>query len=336
MAMSISASNIFDHFFYHGNGKAPITIDCPLRLTNANLVLGRGASELCSPLYSRRFGVRALDNGRNFPRREGDFDKEKIMSRSHEEEAPYRILPDGSKVYLDELDILALLDPPKYLVPLDKRAFNLAAYFWKKIGDIPQERRYRLLHMLQPKHISRVWEFAGRRYNGESADKNNAASMLPSIKNELLLPEFWTGQINGVPWPIGWMSRFKKAFFLGKDGNVYGQVLPGGFLVRNIANYFSPLYFLVRNASEVVATEEPCDLACEFGEGQVHLLDLPAHFPKPAKHPGPFNDQLVVYIRSAGPGVLVGQAWQEGRELEQVPKKFLGELLLIKDYAITK
>jgi len=51
-----------------------------------------------------------------------------------------------------------------------------------------------------------------------------------------------------------------------------------------------------------------------------------------AKHPYPFNDQFVVYVRSLGPGVSVGQAWQEGTKLEQVPRKLCGEILMVKDY----
>ena len=49
------------------------------------------------------------------------------------------------------------------------------------------------------------------------------------------------------------------------------------------------------------------------------------------KHPYPFNDQLVVYIRRLGPGVSVGQAWQEGNVLEQVPRKLCSEILMVKD-----
>lgn len=52
-----------------------------------------------------------------------------------------------------------------------------------------------------------------------------------------------------------------------------------------------------------------------------------------AKHLYPFNDQVVVYVRYLGPGVLVGQAWQEGKVLEQVPRKLCAEILMIKDYS---
>lgn len=51
-----------------------------------------------------------------------------------------------------------------------------------------------------------------------------------------------------------------------------------------------------------------------------------------AKHPWPFNDQVVMYIRHVGPGVMVGQAWQEGKALQQVPKKLCSEILMVKDY----
>lgn len=54
-----------------------------------------------------------------------------------------------------------------------------------------------------------------------------------------------------------------------------------------------------------------------------------------AEHPGPFNDHLVIYLRHAGPGVVVGQAWQEGKDLERVPKKLFGEILMVKDFYAT-
>lgn len=51
------------------------------------------------------------------------------------------------------------------------------------------------------------------------------------------------------------------------------------------------------------------------------------------KHPYPFSDQVVIYIRHIGHGVLVGQAWQEGIKLDQVPRKLCGEILMVKEYA---
>lgn len=336
MATSFSFSNMIDHFHYLGNETSHNPAACLCQKTTAKAVLGHGTRKLPKPLNVRRIAVWALHN--DF-RREGNFSKEIGMNRPQEdeqEEKPYRILSDGTKVYLDELDILTVLEPPKYLVPLNRATFNLAAYLWKKIGDIPEERRHHLFHLLRPEHISRFWEIAGVRYKDTSTNTDSGVAMLLPLESKSLTIEYWSGKINEVPWPIGWMNRFKMAFFRGNDGCIYGRVLPGGFFVRSIANGFSPLYFVVRNDNEVLATEEPCDLTFEFGDGQLQLLDLPPSFPMPAKHPWPFNDQLVVYIRSAGPNVLVGQAWQEGKELEQVPQKFLGELVLIKDCANTR
>ncbi|CAL0308600.1 unnamed protein product [Lupinus luteus] len=52
------------------------------------------------------------------------------------------------------------------------------------------------------------------------------------------------------------------------------------------------------------------------------------------KHIYPFNDHLVIYVRYLGPGVLVGQAWQEGKKLEQVPRKLCDDILMVKDYTL--
>lgn len=63
------------------------------------------------------------------------------------------------------------------------------------------------------------------------------------------------------------------------------------------------------------------------------LPNLIVAFSVAVKHLYPFNDQVVVYIRHLGPGVSVGQAWQEGKALEHVPQKLCGEILMVKDYA---
>ncbi|XP_028244731.1 uncharacterized protein LOC114422530 isoform X2 [Glycine soja] len=103
-----------------------------------------------------------------------------------------------------------------------------------------------------------------------------------------------------------------KAIFTSKDGQAYRR-------------------FIMRKLKEVMSTEQPCDLAYEFGDGLHDIKELPLGFPRPVKHPYPFNDQIVVYVRYLGPGVSVGQAWQEGTKLEQVPHKLYGEILMVKD-----
>lgn len=54
----------------------------------------------------------------------------------------------------------------------------------------------------------------------------------------------------------------------------------GGSVFAGVSNYF-PLYFVVKQLNEVMATEQPCDLAYEFGDGLFDLYDYPQGFPKP-------------------------------------------------------
>ncbi|XP_022721254.1 uncharacterized protein LOC111278842 isoform X2 [Durio zibethinus] len=218
---------------------------------------------------------------------------------------PLEIPRNGKKpyFYLDEMDILTFLDPPNHLIPLDPTSYNPAAYLWKKIGDIPEERRHRLLQLLNPRLISKAWEIAGARYHDPKFLKESASNFL-SNKDGEIPPQVYSCRTSG-----------------------------GASFVAQFANRLSPLYFEVTQLKEVMPTEQPCDLSYEFGDGLLDLHEYPAGFPKPVKHPYPFSDQVVIYIRLIGPGVLVGQAWQEGKKLDQVPKKLCREILMVKEYA---
>ncbi|GFZ04374.1 hypothetical protein Acr_16g0009980 [Actinidia rufa] len=202
------------------------------------------------------------------------------------DDKPYEVLRGGRKVYLDEQDVVAFLDPPKYLVPLDPASFNPAAYLWKKIEDVPEERRINLLFLIKPRLISRAWALAGTRYEDPKLLKKSASSLLSSNGDGVQSPEFWNCRTSGV-----------------------------------------------KQVNEVMSTEQPCDLAYEFGDGLLDIHEYPPGFPRAAKHPWPFNDEVVIYIRYLGPGVMVGQAWQEGESLEKLPQKLCGEILMVKDYA---
>uniref|UniRef100_A0A2P2LVD6 Uncharacterized protein LOC103328729 n=1 Tax=Rhizophora mucronata TaxID=61149 RepID=A0A2P2LVD6_RHIMU len=250
------------------------------------------------------------------------------------EDKPYEILPSGKRAYFDEQDVVTFLDPPKELIPLDPSSYNPAAYLWKKIEDIPEERRHRLLRLLEPRLISRAWQTAGMRYVDPKLAKKCASHLLHSQEGDMSL-EFYNCRSSRGPLLISWLNFFKKAIFRCNDGKMYGRFIGGSF-VDGIANAFSPLYFMVTQHREVMSTEQPCDLAYEFADGHLDLHDRPKGFPKPVKHPYPFNDQIVVYVRHVGPGVLVGQAWQEGKELQQVPQKLCEEILMVKDYAASR
>ncbi|PKI38151.1 uncharacterized protein LOC116200009 isoform X2 [Punica granatum] len=245
------------------------------------------------------------------------------------DEEPYEILPSGKKAYLDEQDVVTFLDPPKELIPLDPASYNPAAYLWKKIEDIPEERRHRLLHLLNPRLIFRAWEIAGTRYEDPKLAKKSSSKLLSGETGATPL-EYYYCQTSGGPFPISWINFFKMAIFCSKEGQTYGRLI-GETILARLASSFHPLYFVVRPHKEVMSTEQPCDLACEFGDGLFDLQDYPEGFPKPGKHPYPFNDEVVVYIRHIGPGISVGQAWQEGKNLQQVPRKLCSEILMVKD-----
>ncbi|GAV83676.1 hypothetical protein CFOL_v3_27122 [Cephalotus follicularis] len=244
------------------------------------------------------------------------------------DEKPYEILPRGGKSFLDEQDVVTFLDPPMDLIPLDPSSYNPAAYLWKKIEDIPEERRHCLLHLLQPRLISRAWEIAGTRYEDPKLARKSASNLLSSEDDETSL-EIYNCRSSGGPWPIAWMKFFKKAIFSCSNGKTYGRFI-GGTLAKFLHS-FGPLYFAVTDVVEVMPTEQPCDLAYEFRDGLLDLFEYPQGFPTPAKHPYPFNDQVVIYVRHIGPRVSVGQAWQEGKDLQQVPRKLCGEMLMVKD-----
>jgi hypothetical protein len=52
-------------------------------------------------------------------------------------------------------------------------------------------------------------------------------------------------------------------------------------VLAQITKTFSPLYFKVVEQKEVMSTEQPCDLAYEFGDGHLDLCNYPRHFPIP-------------------------------------------------------
>ncbi|XP_021720342.1 uncharacterized protein LOC110687989 isoform X2 [Chenopodium quinoa] len=315
---------------------SPSSSTCNCHLLNPALFSG-------SSSISRQFinyPLQFFPKGRKFPLfKKHKFEAKikavngaKAFNTTSWDEKPSEILPDGKRVYLDEQDVVTFLDPPKELIPLDPSSYNPASYLWKKISEIPEERRHRLLYLLNPRLILAAWEVAGGRYNDAKLAKMSSSNLL-SGENDALSLEFWNCRKSGGPMPFGLIKYLQMAIFR-KDGNIFGRLIGVSPLAR-MATSSSPLYFTVKEVNEVMPTDQPCDLAYEFGDGLLNLHDYPEGFPMPAKHPWPFNDQVVIYVRHLGPGVMVGQVWQEGLALEQIPKKLCGEILMVKDYTVS-
>eukprot|EP00850_Spirogloea_muscicola_P023948 SM000410S15573 [mRNA] locus=s410:29643:31922:- [translate_table: standard] len=230
------------------------------------------------------------------------------------------------QVNLDEADVVALLTSEAHLQPFDPGE--------KKLAAIPEERRPRLLDLLEPRHLCRMWELAGQRQPGAA---ETAAGMLPDpLVDTPLVPEVWDGLVFGLPMPLRWLGRFQKAFFVGSDRQLYGRVISGGPVLSPIADLVAPLYFQAReDVMDIAATEEVCELSLEYGGGQLALAQpggggLPPSFPMPRRHLHPFSDAMYDHVRAAGPGVLVGQSWQEGRQPDALPRKYLSEFVLVR------
>ncbi|KAK3018301.1 hypothetical protein RJ639_002919 [Escallonia herrerae] len=240
------------------------------------------------------------------------------------DDGPYEVLPSGKRAYLDEEDVVTFLDPPKELIPLDPTSYNPAAYLWKKIGEIQEERRIdycpcssqgspRLATEAVYWLISRAWEIAGTKYEDPKLAKKSASTLL-SNGDDVNLLEFWNcrtsgGHLLASLWTSAYcLDQFQSyslfgcgflpGFVLLQDGKQYGRLYDGSLLAGFSSSF--PLYFVARKLTEVMSTEQPCDLAYEFGDGLLNLHDYPKGFPKPAKHPWPFSDQVVIYVLDQG------------------------------------
>ena len=55
---------------------------------------------------------------------------------------------------------------------------------------------------------------------------------------------------------------------------------PGESAIGEFAKSHWPLYFAVKQVNEVMSTEQPCDLAYEFGDGLLDIHEYPPGFPK--------------------------------------------------------
>ncbi|KAF8400418.1 hypothetical protein HHK36_013716 [Tetracentron sinense] len=263
-------------------------------------------------------------------------------------EKPYELLPSGKIAYLDEQDIITFLDPPKELIPLDPSSYNPAVYMWKKIEDIPEERRHRLLHLMNPRLISRLWEIAGTRYEDPKLVKKSASSLLSNEDGKLLV-EFWNcrtsgeiingiGQLQGpkesldscdltseelpsitatnvlgiskIDTEIPWTPKVGRSDPVPYDRDPDASLLPslgaslpipeaclmmkGERMIQSLiqpgADPYLPVPELASSAkrrsvlptlNEVMSTEQPCDLAYDFGDGLLDFHDYPEGFPKP-------------------------------------------------------
>ncbi|RWW24739.1 hypothetical protein GW17_00010964 [Ensete ventricosum] len=150
----------------------------------------------------------------------------------------------------------------------------------KKIGDIPEERRHRLLSTVKGRKTSYLPSFT-------------SLTFLLTLNQDLcLLIGLMTSE------RLSSMARTERhmdEYLLLMLSNASGGSLPFG-----LDKYYSPLYFKVTPIMEVMSTEQPCDVAYEFGNGLLDPWNIPAGFTKPGK-----TNQLVdnKLLNSIGSGI---------------------------------
>nr|CAD1827865.1 unnamed protein product [Ananas comosus var. bracteatus] len=259
-------------------------------------------------------------------------------SSSSWDDEPYELLPGGRRAYLDEQDVASFLDPPKELIPIDPDSYNPASYLWKKIGDIPEERRDHLLSTLKSRHISRMWELAGTRYQDVKLAKQSSSPLL-SMSGSSPALEVWTCRTSKGALPVPWFNDFKKVIFRGKDGDTYGRIILGALNPFSVARSYHPLYFKVKQVVEVMSTEQPCDLAYEFADGLFDHDVFPENFLKPACLTHEKTETSLAVQRSIGflhtSCRTRYPSWTSMARREKPrtsSKKLCGEILMVKDY----
>ncbi|RWW87890.1 hypothetical protein BHE74_00003251 [Ensete ventricosum] len=160
------------------------------------------------------------------------------------------------------------------------RPGSLGLILKKKIGDIPEERRHRLLSTVKGRKTSYLPSFT-------------SLTFLLTLNQDLcLLIGLMTSE------RLSSMARTERhmdEYLLLMLSNASGGSLPFG-----LDKYYSPLYFKVTPIMEVMSTEQPCDVAYEFGNGLLDPWNIPAGFTKPGK-----TNQLVdnKLLNSIGSGI---------------------------------
>ncbi|KAK9909479.1 hypothetical protein WJX75_002916 [Coccomyxa subellipsoidea] len=229
----------------------------------------------------------------------------------------------------------ALIATAESLAPFDRRTFNASLLIWRAIADISAKKRPRLLGLIMPQDIVKLWTVAGQRYlagrhelAGVQGPEYSLYDDFPEELNEVATYE---GRA-AVPL-TSIFGGFRKLFFLQpRTFDLYGRVQ-----VRKgpLGDLLYPLYYKCSiGTSTIPGTNELSDLQLEYlNEEQLGLQ--PADVPSSGRWPHirpprwPFNGGLVDYLRAVGPGVYVGVGWKQPGTAKA--KRFL-HFLLVRKY----
>lgn len=261
----------------------------------ANPVLRHGIVKLPKPLPITRIRVRALNSTGD------DWINQ-----------PSFVLNNGETDHADERVLLDLLGSPNVSLK------TIMTHLPRTLKHIETEGRlHRLCQILERRRISKLWTVA-------------SPSAMVSPEPEKWCGRSWKINREGFSW-TGGLKRHQQLSLQGRwemeildcyDSYDYGVFSQGK----------SEFLFIVeKNPICIRDSVRPCDLAFDFGDGKRLRRHHHQSFIEQAKQRGSLNDSLTVYIRSAGPKVLVGQIWKPDTKEDKVTKNPWGLLLLVKD-----
>lgn len=310
MATAFSYSTSVVHFRYPIQKATANPVLGHFQKTTANPVLGHATIKLLKPLHvTTRIGVRALHNGCRC----------EIRFNGRDWKCETRIIDSENVKYTCVDKFLELLKSNGARNNWTNHAESLSDLLehmgthGKKNGGLVTLFQ----DILEPAHISKMWEIAGYNYT------NKAADMLPLVKHS---PVKWGGMSGHITQGISGVKRKRgdedsqkplKQFPLeGKwemelhrcvNREAYNVVFKG-------SGWFSAekkgLVFVEKNLNGIPPGVEPFDLAFDFG----------------ADGPWPSSDHFVIYTRAAGPNALIGQAWTGGEN----SKRLWAHVILVK------
>lgn len=310
MATAISYSTSVVHFRYPIQKATANPVLGHFQKTTANPVLGHATIKLLKPLHvTTRIGVRALHNGCRC----------EIRFNGRDWKCETRIIDSENVKYTCVDKFLELLKSngarnnwTNHAECLSDLLEHMGTHGKKNGGLVTLFKE-----ILEPAHISKMWEIAGYNYT------NKAADMLPLVKHS---PVKWGGMSGHITQGISGVKRKRgdedsqkplKQFPLeGKwemelhrcvNREAYNVVFKG-------SGWFSAekkgLVFVEKNLNGIPPGVEPFDLAFDFG----------------ADGTWPSSDHFVIYTRAAGPNALIGQAWTGGEN----SKRLWAHVILVK------
>lgn len=295
MATAFSYSTGILHFRYPIQKATANPVLAHFQKTTANPVLVHATIKLLKPLHITRIGVRALHNGCGS---EIDFNGTEWECQIH------RVGSYREKLTC-EGKIRSFLNSNEDTNNLTTKHAEYLSDLLEHMGTHGEENGGLVTlykEILKPAHISRMWEIAG--YNST----NKAADMLPLEKHS---PVKWGGMSGDITQGISGHKRkpgdkdspkpLKEFPLKGKWEMELHWCGNGEEYTVDFKGEKKGQVFVKKNLSGIPDGVKPSDLAFVFG----------------ADRPWPSSNPFVIYMRAAGPNVLIGQAWTGGENSQR-------------------